>query len=145
MPALSAVSFSAAASSPDRRSALPSKAELFRLALPQMGLMLCHLVISMTDVWAAGKLGAEVQAATGVVTQIFALLMLLTSLIASGCLTTVSQSLGAGLELRANRYAGLIIMLSALTGSAVAVLALLFSPVIFHVTFRVRRGVSDSL
>ena len=133
MPALSAVSFSAAAPSPDRRSALPSKAELFRLALPQMGLMLCHLVISMTDVWAAGKLGAEVQAATGVVTQIFALLMLLTSLIASGCLTTVSQSLGAGLELRANRYAGLIIMLSALTGSAVAVLALLFSPVIFHV------------
>lgn len=104
---------------------------MFLLTLPQMGLMLCHLVISMTDVWTAGKLGANVQAATGVVTQIFALLMLITSLIASGCLSTLSQSLGAGLPLRANRYAGLIIMLSAAMGTVVALAALLFAPFIF--------------
>lgn len=110
---------------------LPSRSEIFRLTLPQMGLMLCHLVISMTDVWAAGQLGPDVQASTGVVAQIFALLMLITSFIASGCLTSVSQSLGAGLTLRADRYAGLIIMLSAAMGTAVAVLALLFEPLIF--------------
>lgn len=102
--------------------------------------MLCHLIISMTDVWTTGRLGAEAQAATGVVTQIFALLMLLTSLMASGCLTTVSQSLGAGLELRANRYAGLILMLSAVTGSAVAVAAVVLAPLLFHIM-----GVSDEL
>lgn len=57
---------------------LPSRSELLRLTLPQMGLMFCHLAISMTDVWTAGRLGPEAQAATGVVAQIFALLMLLT-------------------------------------------------------------------
>lgn len=102
--------------------------------------MLCHLAISMTDVWTAGKLGAEAQAAVGVVTQIFALLMLLTSLAASGCMATVSQSLGAGLTRRANRYAGLIIMLSAGMGTIVASLALLLAPLIFRIM-----GVSESL
>ena len=111
---------------------LPSRSELLRLTLPQMGLMLCHLAISMTDVWTAGRLGPEAQAATGVVAQIFALLMLLTSLVASGCMATVSQSLGAGLARRANRYAGLIIMLSAAMGTFVAALALLLEPVIFR-------------
>ena len=131
MPALSAALSSDAASVQSRQTPLPSGKELFRLALPQAGLMLCHLVISMTDVWTTGRLGAEAQAATGVMTQIFALLMLLTSLIASGCLTTVSQSLGAGLEKRANRYAGLILMLSAVTGSVVAAAALVLAPLLF--------------
>ena len=120
--------------------ALPSRAELIRLTLPQMGLMLCHLAISMTDVWSAGRLGPEVQAAIGVVAQIFSLLMLLTSLVASGCMATVSQSLGAGLVSRAGRYAGLIIMLSAAMGTLVAAAAMLFEPVLFRAM-----GISDSL
>ena len=119
---------------------LPSRSELIRLTLPQMGLMFCHLAISMTDVWTAGKLSPEAQASIGVVAQIFSLLMLLTSLVASGCMATVSQSLGAGLTLRANRYAGLIIMLSAGMGTLVAALALLCRPVIFHLM-----GISDDL
>lgn len=119
---------------------LPSRSELIRLTLPQMGLMFCHLAISMTDVWTAGKISPEAQASIGVVAQIFSLLMLLTSLVASGCMATVSQSLGAGLPLRANRYAGLIIMLSAGMGTLVAALALLCRPVIFHLM-----GISDDL
>ena len=102
--------------------------------------MFCHLAISMTDVWTAGKISPEAQASIGVVAQIFSLLMLLTSLVASGCMATVSQSLGAGLPLRANRYAGLIIMLSAGMGTLVAALALLCRPVIFHLM-----GISDDL
>ncbi|MBR5998265.1 MAG: MATE family efflux transporter [Deltaproteobacteria bacterium] len=107
---------------------MPDLGEVLALTLPQMGLMLCHLAISMTDIWAAGMLGAEAQASVGVVAQIFTLLMLLTSLIGSGCMATVSQSLGAGLERRAHRYAGLIILLSAGGGSCVAVAALCAGP-----------------
>ena len=106
--------------------------------------MLCHLAISMTDVWTAGRLGAEAQASIGVVTQIFALLMLLTSLVASGCMATVSQSLGAGLYRRANRYAGLIIMLSASMGTVVAVLALILAPLIFR-AMGISRGLEPVL
>ena len=102
--------------------------------------MLCHLVISMTDVWTAGKISPEAQASIGVVAQIFSLLMLLTALAASGGMATVSQSLGAGLPLRANRYAGLIIMLAASMGTFVAVLALASRPLLFRVM-----GISDEL
>ena len=113
---------------PARDPSMPELREVLALTLPQMGLMLCHLAISMTDIWAAGMLGAEAQASVGVVAQIFTLLMLLTSLIGSGCMATVSQSLGAGLERRAHRYAGLIVLLSAVGGSCVAAAALCAGP-----------------
>lgn len=116
---------------PKKNHALPSAKEVLLLTLPQMGLMLCHLVIGMTDVWAAGRLDVSVQASIGVVAQLFAMLMLLTSLIGSGCMATVSQSLGAGLRHRADRYAGLIVMLSASAGTFIALLALLCTPFIF--------------
>ncbi len=129
---------------PERDHSVPSSGEVLRLTLPQMGLMLCHLAISMTDTWAAGMLGPEVQASVGVVGQVFALLMLLTSLIGSGCMATVSQSLGAGLFQRAHRYAGLIIVLSACGGSAVAIAALLGETALFSI-LGIRDNLSQSL
>lgn len=89
-------------------SALPTARELVSLTVPQLGMMLCHLAVSMTDLWVAGRLDASVQASLGIVSQVFTLLMLITSLAGSGCLTTISQALGAGLEQRARRYAALI-------------------------------------
>ncbi len=126
----------------------PTFKEIVLLTIPQMGLMLCHLLISMTDIWTAGKIdatsitsstqvitqnieAASVQASLGVVSQIFALLMMITSFIASGCMATISQSLGSGLKERANRYAGLIIMLSATSGITVCICAILFQDIIF--------------
>lgn len=117
---------SAAASSPRTASgALPSWREIVLLTLPQVGLMLCHLAISLTDLWVAGRLDAGVQASLGVVTQIFALLMLVTSLAGAGCMATVSQSLGAGLPRRASRYAGLIVSLALASGTCVGLTGLL--------------------
>ena len=97
-------------------SALPTARELVSLTVPQLGMMLCHLAVSMTDLWVAGRLDASVQASLGIVSQVFTLLMLITSLAGSGCLTTISQALGAGLEQRARRYAALIAGLAGLTG-----------------------------
>ena len=77
-------------------SALPTARELVSLTVPQLGMMLCHLAVSMTDLWVAGRLDASVQASLGIVSQVFTLLMLITSLAGSGCLTTISQALGAG-------------------------------------------------
>lgn len=106
--------------------------EIFTLTLPQMGLMLCHLVISMTDIWCAGKVHSNLQASLGIITQVFAFLMVLTSFIASGCMTSISQSLGAGLKRRANRYAGLIIMLASVSGTIVALLTLFLEKYIYE-------------
>ena len=106
-------------------SALPTARELVSLTVPQLGMMLCHLAVSMTDLWVAGRLDASVQASLGIVSQVFTLLMLITSLAGSGCLTTISQALGAGLEQRARRYAALIAGLAGLTGTVIAATSLL--------------------
>ena len=109
-------------------SALPTARELVSLTVPQLGMMLCHLAVSMTDLWVAGRLDASVQASLGIVSQVFTLLMLITSLAGSGCLTTISQALGAGLEQRARRYAALIAGLAGLTGTVIAATSLLCLP-----------------
>lgn len=107
------------------KSSLPRFGEIFWLTVPQTGLMLCHLAVSMTDIWTAGKIHSNLQASLGVVSQLNTMLVVLTSFIAGGCMAAVSQSLGAGLKNRANRFAGLIVMLAAVSGTATAVLALL--------------------
>ncbi|WP_300848065.1 MATE family efflux transporter, partial [uncultured Bilophila sp.] len=108
--------------------AMPSAREIAALTVPQLGMMLCHLSISMTDLWVAGRLGADVQASIGIVSQVFTLLMLVASLAGSGCLAAISQSLGAGLGRRARRYAALIVGMAGMTGLAAAALGLLSLP-----------------
>lgn len=108
--------------------AMPSAREIAALTVPQLGMMLCHLSISMTDLWVAGRLGADVQASIGIVSQVFTLLMLIASLAGSGCLAAISQSLGAGLGRRARRYAALIAGMAGMTGLAAAALGLLSLP-----------------
>ena len=110
----------------------PTLKQVVGLAVPQLGLMLCHLGIAMTDLWVAGKIDATVVASLGIVSQVFTLLMLITSIAGSGCLAAVSQALGSGLSLRARRYAGLIVTLAFSVGSVVGLLgycslSLLFS------------------
>lgn len=101
------------------------------MTVPQMGLMLCHLGIAMTDLWVAGRIDGAVLAALGVVSQVFTLLMLITSIAGSGCLAAVSQALGAGLPLRARRYAGLIITLAFSAGSLVGLAGYCSQPLIY--------------
>ncbi len=109
---------------PTRSETLPAWREVLLLTLPQAGLMLCHLAISLTDMWVAGQLDAAVQASLGVVTQLFTLLMLVTSMAGAGCMSTVSQALGAGLPVRASRYAGLIVLLAFGAGTGVGFMGL---------------------
>lgn len=109
---------------------LPSVRELTALTLPQMGLMACHVCISLTDLWVAGQIDAAALSALGVVSQIFSLLLLLTSLAGSGCLATVSQSLGGGRIVRAQRYAALVLACCFALGWTVALAGLAALPLL---------------
>ncbi len=88
--------------------------------MPQLGLMLCHMGMSMTDVTITGLISPAAQASLGVVGQVFTLLMLVASLVGSGCLAAVSQALGMGLARRAARYAALIVVLALFVGGQLA-------------------------
>ena len=57
--------------------------EVLKLTIPQMGLMLCHLAVSMTDLWVCGQIDAQILAVLGGISQVFAFLMLVTSMVAS--------------------------------------------------------------
>ena len=118
---------------PDRSGGQGAASEGLRdivlLAVPQLGLMLCHMGMSLTDVtYTYIYFSPLAQASLGMVGQLFTLLMLLASLVGSGCLAAVSQALGMGLERRAARYAGMIVALALSVGLLIAVLTLAALP-----------------
>lgn len=116
------------------RSAIPVSArDIAFLTVPQFGLMLCHMGMSMTDVTVTGLISPAAQASLGVVGQVFTLLMLVASLAGSGCLAAVSQALGMGLEQRAARYAAFIVLLALTAGGIIAVASLAGLPLILRV------------
>ena len=65
--------------------------------------------ISITDVWAAGQLGSEVQASIGIIAQTQMLLLSIVMAASSGAVASISQSLGAKKYIRAQRYIGLVV------------------------------------
>ena len=85
---------------------------LLALTWPQFMMMVLQMSIGFVDVYVAGRIGASVQAALGMVIECFFMLLIIAGTTSSGILATVGQSVGAGKFDRAQRYAGLGIMLS---------------------------------
>lgn len=100
--------------------------DIWRLAWPQMLMMLVHFFIGFVDVLVAGRIGKEVQASFGLITQCMLFLLILAMAVANGGVAAVSQSLGAGRARRARRYAGLLLCLSLGGGLVIMLLGLLF-------------------
>ncbi|TVM19329.1 MATE family efflux transporter [Oceanidesulfovibrio indonesiensis] len=78
--------------------------EIWRLAWPQMLMMVAHFFVGFVDVLVAGKLGTDVQASLGLITQSFFFFLIIAIAVSNGVVAAVSQSLGAGLARRAQRY-----------------------------------------
>ncbi|QJT09119.1 MATE family efflux transporter [Oceanidesulfovibrio marinus] len=78
--------------------------EIWRLAWPQTLMMVAHFFVGFVDVLVAGKLGTDVQAALGLITQSFFFFLIIAIGVSNGVVAAVSQSLGAGLISRAQRY-----------------------------------------
>lgn len=99
---------------------------IWRLTWPQMLMMYLMFFTGLTGVWVAGQIDSNVQAALGMVVQCGFLLMVVIMAVSSGATAAISQSLGAGRLLRAQRYVGTTVIGSALLGILVALLANLF-------------------
>lgn len=79
---------------------------IWHLTWPQCIMLLCQFVIGITDVWAGGRIGSEVQASIGLITQCHMMFMALAMAAVSGAVASISQSLGACKFVRARRYVG---------------------------------------
>ena len=80
---------------------------LVALTWPQFMMMLFQMAIGFVDVYVAGRIGAGVQAAMGMVLECLFIFLVIGSTTSSGLLATVGQSVGAGKYARAQRYAGM--------------------------------------
>ncbi|SME91134.1 MATE family efflux transporter [Desulfovibrio gilichinskyi] len=89
---------------------------IWNLSWPQILMMFFHLTIGLVDVWVAGKLGREIQASMGMVSQSLFFFLVIGMAVANGSVAAISQSIGAGRMLRAKRYIGLCFQLGAVLG-----------------------------
>lgn len=92
---------------------------IWKLSWPQILMMIFHLMIGLVDVWVASKLGREIQASMGMISQSLFFFLVIAMATANGAVAAISQSIGAGLLTRAIRYVGLCVMLGAVLGSAI--------------------------
>ncbi len=113
-------------------ASIPNLRETLALVIPQLGLMLCHLTISLTDMAVATRIHTDVVASLGLVGQVFTVLMLITSVVSSGCMVTIAKAVGAQKYLRAKRYAFLTLGLATSVGTISAVLGMLALPVFLY-------------
>jgi len=89
---------------------------IWRLAWPQALMMFFHFWIGFVDVYVAGLLNREVQAALGLITSCLFFLLIIAVSVANGSVAAISQSLGAGLRARARRYVGLCLEIGVVFG-----------------------------
>lgn len=97
---------------------------IWKLAWPQLLMMLFHFLIGMADVWVAGYIDREVQASLGIISQSLFFLLVVAMAVANGAVAAISQSLGAELHMRVKRYVGLCLILAVLLGGAFMVIGL---------------------
>src|SRR6056297_22908 len=93
---------------------------IWRLAWPQTLMMFFHFWIGFIDVYVAGQLNDQIQASLGLITQTLFFLLIIAMAMANGSISSMSQSLGAGKVIRAQRYCllsiGLVFGLGVLLG-----------------------------
>ena len=107
------------------------------LVWPQMLMLLCTIVINLTDTWVAGQISPGAQASVGMVFQVQLFLMIFAGALGAGGMASVSQSIGAGRWQRARRFAAFVLLASAVLAAflsclvyalAIPVLAVLQTP-----------------
>ncbi len=106
---------------------------IWKLAWPQVVMMFFHFTIGFVDVWVAGRLGRNVQACMGIISQAQFFFLVVAMAFANGSVAAISQSAGAGLFRRVQRYVGLGMELGAFLGLVLFAGGLLARPLLFTV------------
>lgn len=68
---------------------------IWQISWPMMLIMLFNFVVGFTDIYVAGLINSEVQAAVGFVSQLYFLLIIIANAISTGSIALVSRAIGA--------------------------------------------------
>jgi len=89
---------------------------IWQLTWPQILMMVFNFLIGVADVYVCGLIGREAQAAMGLMSQAMFFFLTVAIAVANGSVAALTQSLGAGKRLRADRYAGLCLLSGVVLG-----------------------------
>ena len=89
-------------------------------------IMIFSFFVGLTDVYVAGLISSNIQAAVGFVTQIYFLVVIVANAIGIGTLALISRAIGAGETQKAVDIAKQSLILSFLIAVALTVVCLLF-------------------
>ncbi len=101
--------------------------EIWGLVWPQVLMLLCTIVINLTDTWVAGQIAPEAQASVGMAFQVQLFLMIFAGALGAGGMASVSQSIGAGRWGRARRFAAVVLFSSIALAVVLACLVYVFA------------------
>lgn len=90
--------------------------DIWSLTWPQILTLLLNFMIGFVDVWVAGQIDHRLQASLGIISQALFLFLIVAMSVAGGAVAAISQSIGAGKSLRADRYTGLCLSIAAVSG-----------------------------
>ena len=100
--------------------------KILSLIWPQFIMTVLQFTIGYSDIYVAGKISPEAQAAIGITSQYLFVFLILAQGFSSACIATISQSLGAKEPLSIKRYTSLCLYASILCGVFLSTLGLVF-------------------
>lgn len=107
---------------------------IWNLAWPQLLMMYVMFFSGIVSIWAAGKIGSDIQASLGLTLQCLMFIMVIIMSISSGAMAAITQSIGMGKITRAKLYILTTVLGSFLLGLAMALPAwILADPILILV------------
>ena len=99
---------------------------IWQLSWPMLLMMVFNFLVGFTDVYVAGFIGPDVQAAVGFITQIYFLVIIIANAISIGTLALISRAIGAGESGRAIDVARQSLLIGLIISVIVTLISLLF-------------------
>jgi MATE family multidrug resistance protein len=101
-------------------------ANIWEISWPMLLIMIFFFLVGFTDIYVAGLISSEVQAAVGFIDQLYFLIIIIANAISVGTLAMVSRSVGSGDKDRALRVARQSLLFSVLIASVISLVGLFF-------------------
>ena len=99
---------------------------IWKLSWPMLLMMIFNFFVGFTDIYVAGFISPEVQAAVGYITQIYFIVIIVANAISVGALALIARAIGAGDEGKAIAVAKQALILGLMISVAFTVLCLVF-------------------
>jgi MATE family multidrug resistance protein len=99
---------------------------IWRLSWPMLLIMLFNFMVGFTDIYVAGLINPQVQAAIGFINQLYFLLIIVANAISIGTVALISRNIGAGDVARAQANAKQSLIFGFLVAVALTIAGLIF-------------------